>query len=100
MAITIKQDCDYKDDDWWDWSVWIEGSDKEMDNIKSVEYTLHSTFPSPVRKITDRASNFRLTTTGWGNFTLYAKVLHTDGSHTLLEHDVILYYPDGTATSA
>jgi len=100
MPLTIVQDCEYMDDDWWEWSVWIEGTEQELDDIKSVEYTLHPTFPNPVRRIEDRASKFRLKTAGWGGFTIYARVLHNDGSTTPLEHELVLYYRDGTATSA
>jgi len=100
MALTIKQDYEYKNDDWWDWSVWIEGTEQELDSIESVEYTLHPTFPNPVRKITDRASKFRLKTAGWGGFTVYAKALHKDGGDTWLEHELKLYYPDGRVTNA
>ena len=100
MALRIEQDYDYKKDDWWDWSVWVEGTDEELNNVSAVVYTLHPTFPNPVRKITDRSSKFRLRTAGWGGFTIYANLLHKDGSETPLEHELMLYYPDGTATTA
>jgi transcription initiation factor IIF auxiliary subunit len=45
--------------------VWIEGSDDALDLVDLVEWTLHPSFPSPVRKIRDRASKFRLETGGW-----------------------------------
>jgi len=100
MSLTIAQDFNYKDDDWWKWSVWIEGSEQELDDIKSVEYTLHPSFPNPVRSITDRSSKFRLKTAGWGTFTIYAKAAHRNGEQTLLEHELELLYPDGTPTLA
>jgi len=100
MTLRIEQDCDYKNDDWWEWSVWIEGTEQELDTIKFVQYTLHPSFPNPVRKITDRASKFQLKTSGWGSFTIYAKVLHKDGNDTSLQQELTLYYPDGTATTA
>lgn len=100
MSLTIAQDFSYKDDDWWEWSVWIEGPEGELDEIKSVEYTLHPSFPNPVRTIVDRPSKFRLKTAGWGVFTIYAKAAHQNGEQTLLEHDLELLYPDGRATTA
>ena len=100
MAIKIKQDFEYKGKEWWEWSVWVEGPEQELDEIKHVEYTLHSSFFKPVRKIDDRSSKFRLETAGWGVFTIYAKVFHKDGGETLLEHDLELLYPDGTCTTA
>lgn len=100
MALKIKQDFEYKGKDWWKWSVWVDGPEQELDEIKYVEYTLHPTFSKPVRKIDDRSSKFRLETAGWGVFTIYAKVVHKDGGKTLLEHDLELLYPDGTPTTA
>ena len=100
MSLKIAQDFDYKGNDWWEWSVWIEGTEQELDQINYVEYTLHPTFSKPVRIITDRSSKFLLKTAGWGVFTIYAKAAHDDGKATLLEHDLELLYPDGTPTAA
>jgi transcription initiation factor IIF auxiliary subunit len=71
-----------------------------LDEITSVEYTLHPSFANPVRSVTDRSSKFRLKTAGWGTFTVYPKAIHQDGSQTLLEHELELLYPDGRATMA
>jgi transcription initiation factor IIF auxiliary subunit len=100
MALTLKQDFEYKGKDWWEWSVWVDGSEQELDQIKYVEYTLHPTFPKPVQRRSDRSSQFRLQATGWGVFTIYAKIVHKDGEHTLLDHFLELLYPDGTITTA
>lgn len=45
-----------------------------------------------------RTSKFRLKTMGWGNFTLYCKVVHKDGSVLNLAHELELRYPDGRLT--
>ena len=45
-------------DQWWRWSLWIEGMPDDLDRIESVTYILHPTFPEPIRIVTDRASNF------------------------------------------
>ena len=100
MPIRIAQSFNYKDNDWWEWSVWIDGTDSELDEVSSVEYTLHPSFPNPVRTMTDRASKFRLDTAGWGSFTVYAKATHRNGSQTLMEHELELRYPDGKPTMA
>lgn len=94
----IAQDFEYADEDWWEWWVWIEASDKELDRIEYVEYTLHSTFVNPVRKIFDRKTKFRLKTAGWGVFTLYAKAFLKNGESVEMEHELELFYPDGTQT--
>jgi len=100
MALRIAQDFEYKDSDWWTWWVWIEGPDNELDQCAQVTYVLHPTFPSPVRTVTDRASKFKLETAGWGVFKIYATVAKKEGTEVKLEHDLVLEYPDGTATTA
>lgn len=100
MALEIKQGFEYQGKDWWKWWVWVDGPEQELDRIEYVEYTLHSSFPKPVRQITDRSSKFRLETAGWGVFTIYIKVVYKGGEKTFLEHDLELLYPDGNPTTA
>lgn len=96
MSLRIAQDFRYEGERWWRWWVWIEGPDAELDEVSSVVYTLHPTFPQPVRTATDRESKFRIETAGWGTFTIYAKVHRKDDSQVKLTHDLELLYPDGT----
>jgi len=97
---TIQQWQVYKGEDWWMWAVWVEGRDEALDLIDFVEWTLHPTFPNPIRKIRDRASKFRLETGGWGVFQIVARVQMKDGHQTKLRHYLELHYPDGTQTRA
>src|ERR1035441_1241077 len=39
MALKMEQNFDYKGDDWWEWWVWIEGPDSELDQVKRVVHT-------------------------------------------------------------
>lgn len=98
MTFTLKQLDDYKLDDWWNWSIWIEGSPSELDQIDHVIYKLHPTFPEPVRVTRDRSSNFRLESAGWGEFTILAKVVLKSGEEIRLSHELALHYPDGKRT--
>jgi len=100
MALRIEQDYRYRGDHYWNWRIWIVGPEKELDQIDHVVYTLHPTFPNPVRTTADRASNFRLETAGWGTFRIYAKAVLKDGSENHLEHDLELRYPDDTPAPA
>jgi transcription initiation factor IIF auxiliary subunit len=100
MALKIAQNDKYVGDDYWKWEAWLEGPSKELDQVKSVTYTLHPTFPNPVRTIESRDNKFKLKTAGWGTFTLYAKVLRKNGSTEKLKHDVELRYPSGETTTA
>ena len=96
----IMQSEQYEGDDWWQWSLWLDAPGKDLNNVESVEYTLHPTFPSPVRKRTNRKENFKLETGGWGNFTVHALVKCKDGSSFPIRHDLSLHYPDGSETDA
>jgi transcription initiation factor IIF auxiliary subunit len=100
VALSIQQDAQYLGHERWAWSVWLEGTRDELDRIEHVMYVLHPTFHNPVRLVTDRSSNFRLDTSGWGTFTIHAKAVHQDGTETHLKHDLVLLYPDGTPTLA
>jgi transcription initiation factor IIF auxiliary subunit len=99
MELKINQGFKYHGDDWWKWWVWIEGADNALDQIDHVVYTLHHTFPKPVRVVKDRASKFRLEASGWGVFRIYANVKQKDGSEIHLEHDLQLLYTDGKPTT-
>lgn len=100
MALRIKQDYKYVGDDYWKWSVWIEGPASDLDRVSSVTYSLHPTFPNPIRKISSRKNKFRLRTAGWGVFMLYATVLNKNGMTEKLKHQLELRYPDGKLTRA
>ena len=92
---TITQSYKYTGDDYWDWSVWIESTDKGLDIIENVIYNLHYTFPNPVQIIKTRENKFRLDSSGWGIFTIYARINFKDKTVLELEHELELYYPDG-----
>jgi transcription initiation factor IIF auxiliary subunit len=100
VSLSIRQDQSYLGKDRWKWSVWIEGPDTELDAVDHVVYVLHPTFHDPVRKVQDRSTKFRLSTSGWGAFTINAQVVAKDGTETLLQHDLVLLYPDNTPTAA
>lgn len=100
VALSIQQSEKYLGGGRWKWSVWLDGIPAELDSVDHVTYILHPTFHDPVRRIADRATNFRLDTSGWGTFTVYANVAHRDGSETALSHDLVLHYPDGKPTAA
>lgn len=98
--LATRQAFEYKDKDWWEWSVWIDGPADLLDSVDHVVYKLHNTFRNPVREVSDRSSKFRLETAGWGVFTIGVIVNYKDGRQEHLEHDLVLEYPDGTPTTA
>lgn len=91
----IAQDQHYVGKDWWDWSVWIDAPAAELERIQKVVWRLHPTFVEPVREVTTRANGFRLQTSGWGTFRVFAQVVMDDGNSVKLQHDLELYYPEG-----
>lgn len=92
MPIKVKQESIYQGNDWWQWSVWLEGSKAELDQIEYVEYTLHPTFAKPVQRITDRNTNFRLDASGWGEFMIYLKIQQQSGAVLERKHWLKLEY--------
>ena len=76
MPLSIHQASTYVGGDRWRWSVWLEGPHEELDSIDHVTYILHPTFHEPVREIRDRSPKFRLDTSGWGTFTIHAKLAY------------------------
>jgi transcription initiation factor IIF auxiliary subunit len=99
-SFRLMQSQKFEGDDWWSWSVWIEGGPADLTKVESVEYTLHPTFPEPVRTVTTRGNKFKLTTGGWGTFPVYARVQLKNGEVVKLRHQLDLRYPDGTRTTA
>jgi transcription initiation factor IIF auxiliary subunit len=100
VALSVQQDTSYLGNDRWTWSVQLNGTPAELDDVDHVIYVLDPTFHNPVRDSRDRASNFRLKSSSWGTFTIYVKIVHRDGQEESLEHDLVLLYPDGTPTPA
>jgi transcription initiation factor IIF auxiliary subunit len=94
MALRIEQGFKYQGEDYWDWWLWIEGPQEELDQIDRVIYILHPTFPNPVREVKDHSTKFRMTTAGWGVFLVRATVKHKNGKETSLTHYLQLEYPD------
>ena len=88
MNLEVKQNVMPHDKGWWDWSVWLDGSTEDLDEIKYVEYVLHPTFPKPMRKVSNRDSNFRLDERSWGEFNIKIRVHTDDGDDDMivLEH--------------
>ncbi|MGH9871735.1 MAG: pYEATS domain-containing protein [Pyrinomonadaceae bacterium] len=96
----ISQSETFQGNDWWEWAVWVEGSDEALDKVDYVEWTLHSTFRDPIRKVTNRAQKFRIDTGGWGEFQIHARVRTKDDRSFRLKHNLSLRYPSGKRASA
>ena len=71
---------------WWEWGIYIEGTNTDLDQIRCVEYTLHPTFPNPARVVCSRSDRFQLTAKGWGTFKVKIKLMLKDGTIRELSH--------------
>lgn len=70
----------------YDWTVFVVGNQSVLESISYVEYTLHPTFPDPVRIVRTREGNFSLSANGWGEFQIRSKVIFKDSAVVALEH--------------
>jgi transcription initiation factor IIF auxiliary subunit len=75
---------------WWAWGVHITGPPATLAKVKCVEYTLHPSFPNPVRVVCNAQKGFELTTNGWGTFSIPIKVIFKDGTTQALTHQLQL----------
>jgi transcription initiation factor IIF auxiliary subunit len=85
-SVRLTNTARYTDSGRYDWTVSVMADDATLNSIKQVEYTLHPSFPNPVRTVTDRKSRFALSSNGWGEFNIAARVFFDDGSVQNLEH--------------
>jgi len=85
MSLDIRQEATYADGRW-DWSVWIDGPDVELDQVESVRWVLDPTFREPIVRVEQRQSKFRLDSSGLGEFEINARVTAKDGRQQHLKH--------------
>lgn len=86
LNVAVKNSSRQIEPGWWEWVIYIEGATADLDRIRCVEYTLHPTFPNPVRVVCSRTDRFQLTARGWGSFTVRIKLILDDGSIRQLSH--------------
>jgi transcription initiation factor IIF auxiliary subunit len=77
-------------DGWYDWCVFADAGPAELEDIAAVEYTLHPTFPDPIRKSRDRADRFALYSNGWGEFAVKIEVQPKTGKPYSLTYNLRL----------
>ena len=94
MTLQLLQERHPAGENIWKWSVWLDGPDEDLDSVRSVRYVLHSTFKNPVRVVDDRRSGFRLDSSGWGEFRVFAHVQVSDEPLRVLSTWLHLFEPD------
>ena len=88
--VKVKNWSDEIEPGWWEWGILVEGTSERLDQIRCVGYTLHRTFPNPVRLVCSRRDRFELKARGWGEFEVGVKLMLKDGSIRQLSHDLEL----------
>ena len=89
QEITAANTSRYVGERRWEWTVFLQAAPQVLDGVRCVEYTLHPTFPDPVRRqcaLGDPRFPFGLTTNGWGTFEISIKVVFKDGRERSLKH--------------
>lgn len=75
--------------DYWEWTIRIDGSLTDLNDIVKVIYHLHSTFENPDREVTSSPENgFSFTTRGWGTFRVSATVYFKNGVQEKFSHNL------------
>jgi hypothetical protein len=99
-SIAVRNWARAKEPGWWDWGVFIDGAPEDVAQVRCVEYTLHPTFPDPVRTVCDSEKRFELSASGWGTFQIAARLLLTDGTVQSERHQLTFSSDSGAAASA
>lgn len=89
-SISVDNTSQYTGERRWAWTIFITASPEALNKIRCVVYTLHETFPNPVRQICQRGTDpqkaFPLAAEGWGTFEVLVKVIFKDGKTQELKH--------------
>jgi len=88
LNVTVENWAKEIEPGWWEWGIYVKGTPAELKQIRCVEYTLHSSFPNPVRLVCTANNRFLLTARGWGTFKVPIKVMLKDGSIRELSHQL------------
>ena len=94
MDIAVKQFASKARDreNYWNWSVWIDASKEVIEQINYVEYILHSSFPNRVRTRSSKRDHFKLSSKGWGEFTIFVRIyMHDSTEPSLYSHNLKLF---------
>lgn len=67
-------------ENWFSWTVSIDGTPQELQRVKYVTYFLHETFPNRRISSSNRTTKFAKTMNGWGEFILKAEATMLDNT--------------------
>lgn len=76
---------------WYEWTVYIDGSDDSIERIACVQYTLHPSFPDPRQLVCepgDGPRRFALKREGWGAFNVGIRLFLKSGPVQEMSHQL------------
>ena len=74
------------DHEWYDWCIFASGDEAALSQVKTVEYTLHPSFPDPVRISSDCDNRFAVMSNGWGGFVVDIRVTLKNAREEYAKH--------------
>lgn len=91
LPITVSNTARQVNSKQWIWTVFLQGPISALNQVRCVEYTLHPTFPNPIREVCEQgrvSEAFALTASGWGTFQIRIRVFLRNGQLQVLTHDL------------
>jgi transcription initiation factor IIF auxiliary subunit len=93
-GITVGNTSKPAGDGRWNWTVYITAPPTVLSQIRCVEYTLHPSFPNPIRRVCAQGKDprhaFPLSTNGWGEFTIKVRVFFAKGNPQVIDYPLKL----------
>ena len=95
QEVRVENTAEYMDSGRYEWTVFLVAENPVLETIDYVEYTLHPSFPNPVRISHDRDTNFAISSSGWGESNVYIKIVFRDGRKMHTKHKLSLEERNG-----
>jgi hypothetical protein len=76
--------------DYYAWCVFLDEKEEHLSLVREVEYTLHPTFPNPIRAQHNVDECFALLSGGWGEFAIGIRIFLRNGRIEKAKHDLSL----------
>lgn len=84
QTVVVDNTAQYRGNGQYSWTIFLKGNAAALQQVKSVQYTLHPTFAKPV--VYGTGSNFSYSAAGWGEFNIVATISYKNGTSTVVNH--------------
>lgn len=82
--VALDNTARYRGNGQYSWTVFLKGNPAALQQVKSVQYTLHPTFSRPV--VWGSGSNFSYSAIGWGEFNIVATIYYKNGRSEVVNY--------------